>query len=164
MVWPTIKGWCRGGELVPVESVTSNDFASQLDMLSGIDAWQVAEGLAGMRGIASRVQYGTSYDSFTVRTTLPSGADTELQKRQAALADPDAGWLYPALTVQAYVKDGTLLTAAMVRTKDLIPLATQRLADGYQRPSPTRELFTWVPWEMFTAKQIHVYPPGLIAQ
>src|SRR5690606_6164676 len=69
IVWPEIKQWCRGGEIIPVESVTESGFASALDQLAGIDAWQAVEDI-GMRGIASRVQWvAKPYRSFTIRET-----------------------------------------------------------------------------------------------
>jgi hypothetical protein len=121
VVWPTIAPWCGGGELVPVESVSATEFAKTLDILSGIDAWHV-RGDGGVRGIASRVQYGAPWASFTVRFARRSGAMTEFAKRMRAIEYPVEGWLYPALTVQAYVSarsSGNLLYCCMVRTADL---------------------------------------------
>lgn len=122
VVWPAVKGACGGGELVPVEAVTATDFAKVLDMQAGIDAWQVVD-RCGMRGIASRIQWGAKcWSTFTIRFSRTSGARTEYAKRCWALEHPNQGWLIPSLTVQAYVearRTGTLLGAGLVRTKDL---------------------------------------------
>lgn len=56
-VWPAICNdeFIGGGTLTPVEGVTDADFARQLDIAGGIDAWQLVNS-GGIRGIASRVQ------------------------------------------------------------------------------------------------------------
>jgi hypothetical protein len=100
VVWPAISLDLGGGALVPVESVTSAGFAKQLDVLAGVDAWQVVDE-SGMRPLASRVQAGWGrINTFTIRWSLPSGARTEIDKRIDAIRD---GYLYPAVTVQAYL-------------------------------------------------------------
>lgn len=122
-VWPVVRPWFQGGELIPVEAVSPGRFASELDVLAGIDAWHV-DSARGVRGIASRVQWGDKiWDSFTIRRALPSGRPTEFEKRLDALDNPDAGWLFPHVTVQAYVSErgpaGRLVSAGAVKTRDL---------------------------------------------
>ena len=101
-----------------MESVTAKGFAKQLDILAGIDCWQVVGG--GMRGIASRVQFsGIDYRSFTVRYKRASGVTTEYEKRKLAIYG-DRGLLYPYLTVQAYLTKGNeFMSAGIIKTKDL---------------------------------------------
>lgn len=43
IVWPAVKGLplIGGGQLQPVEASSDAEFAKTLDMLAGIDAWQV---------------------------------------------------------------------------------------------------------------------------
>jgi hypothetical protein len=127
IVWPVVKELplIGGGQLQPVEASSDAEFAKTLDMLAGIDAWQVLTSPAAMRGLASRVQWGQAHNSFTVRIALPSGAETEYHKRIRALDQPDQGFLYPHLTVQAYLdqQGGALLSAAVVRTADLFEKA-----------------------------------------
>lgn len=123
VVWPQMRVFCGGGELMPVESVTAGQFAQALDVRAGIDAWQIHTS-HGIRGIASRVQWGDrDWGTFTVRYSRSSGATTEYEKRRAAIAS-GAGWLFPYLTIQAYVekpaREGALLSAAVCRTADLI--------------------------------------------
>jgi hypothetical protein len=116
VVWPRIRCWFGGGELVPVETTAPAPFVKQLDTLAGIDAWHVHM-LHGIRGIASRVQWvghDPAWATFTVRSYRNSeaGAETELAKRLRAIKG-GRSFLYPALTVQAYldVEGGTLLYA-----------------------------------------------------
>lgn len=127
IVWPTVKALplIGGGQLQPVEASSDAEFAKTLDMLAGIDAWQVLASPAAMRDLASRVQWGQAHNSFTVRIALPSGGETEYHKRIRALNQPEQGFLYPQLTVQAYLDQpgGTLLSAAVVRTADLFAKA-----------------------------------------
>lgn len=120
IVWPAVNEWLGGGELIPVESVTNNSFTNLLDILAGIDAWQVKNDL-GIRGIASRIQWGAHYESFTIRKKRTTGAKTELDKRLKVLTRA-GDWLFPYWTIQAYItkrKDGELLYACATKTKDL---------------------------------------------
>ena len=127
IVWPAVKDLplIGGGQLQPVEASSDAEFAKTLDMLAGIDAWQVLSSPAAMRGLASRIQWGQARNSFTVRIALPSGAETEYHKRIRALDQPELGFLYPHLTVQAYLDQagGALRSAAVVRTADLFEKA-----------------------------------------
>ncbi len=128
IVWPEISmvPLIGGGTLRSVEAVTDQGFAKELDLLAGIDAWQIlTQPASSMRGIASRVQWGTAHDSFSVRISSRYGQETEFQKRLHAVRNTEEGYIYPHLTVQAYleVRQGSLLSAAAVRTKDLIEAA-----------------------------------------
>ena len=40
-VWPVIKDSIGGGYIIPVEGVTESNFAKNLDVIAGIDAWQI---------------------------------------------------------------------------------------------------------------------------
>ena len=120
VVWPAVQEWCGGGTLIPVEVAQESHLATALDVLAGVDSWRVVGG--GVQGIASRVQYGHVYRTFTVRESRPSGADTELAKRVRAILNPKEHYLFPAFTVQAYVerrRTGQLLYVCMVRTEEL---------------------------------------------
>jgi hypothetical protein len=135
LVWPQISRCCGGGDIIPVESVSDSGFASTLDLSAGIDAWQTLEDAnAGtvLRGIASRVQWGDRvWDTFTVRRTVASGRPTEYAKRLAALNE-DRGYLYPHLTVQAYINDGVLLSVGVARTRQVI----EAVRSDKHRPNP----------------------------
>jgi hypothetical protein len=133
LVWPRFAAALGGGSLVPVESVTDSAFAKLLDTQAGIDAWQVV-GTGGLRGVASRVQWGgTCWDSWTVRTQRVSGARTERDK----LIDPDFTLIRPSYHIQAYVdgRGGRLLAAACIRTNDLVRMVLGGLV-GPERTNP----------------------------
>jgi hypothetical protein len=126
LVWPVIAVECGGGRIVPVEAVTATDFARELDILSGIDAWQIFPGNGAgeaMRGIASRVQWNQDWPTFTVRRSVRSGGPTEYHKRCAAL---EGGYLSPYLTVQAYIAGGELLSVGVATTAAVIAAVDPR--------------------------------------
>lgn len=127
VVWPVASSFpvVGGGTLRPVEAVATADFKDELDLLAGIDAWQIDRGIPMMRGLASRVQWGGRYDTFSIRYRLPSGQPTEFEKRLTSIANRDQGHLYPHFTVQAYLdqKGGNLLSCAVVETAALYEVA-----------------------------------------
>lgn len=171
-VWPSIQWACGGGELTPVESVTADGMTKTLDVLAGIDAWQVIDGRGYMRGIASRVQEirpgGGVWNTFTVRSRRANGAATEYAKRLGAIQQASEGALYPGLTVQAYVNNfdsGPLLSAAVVRTVDLImwferqaekgPLPERRATVGARRGQA--EFFYWANWSALRTDGVEIF-------
>jgi len=125
LVWPELQK-IIGGDLIHVESITEISFAKDLDQLSGIDAWHIVKGKA-IRGIASRVQEcklnWKTYDTFTVRKSRKNSKNaTEYEKRKDAIYS-NKGWLYPHLTIQAYVSskiNGCLRSFAVAETKKII--------------------------------------------
>jgi hypothetical protein len=130
VVWPEVESWCGGGELRPVEAVASAEFERSLDMLAGIDAWQIIGG-EGIRGIASRVQWikpkKPHFETFTIRYSRPNGSTTEFEKRMKSYAENNGrGFIKPELIVQGYVqeprREGKLLYACMCRGSDLYSL------------------------------------------
>lgn len=126
VVWPAIKTHLGGGRISSVEGNTASRMQKDLDRISGIDAWHIASGDQGIRGIASRVQpddgrNGFPYNSFTIRRSIKSGGDTEYHKRKKALNDTRLGYLFPPVTIQAYVEtyDGPLITVGIIHTDTL---------------------------------------------
>ena len=122
VVWPQIsQPWFGGGEVVPVETATDVKIAKALDVFAGIDLWLLRKD--GITPIASRVQFpdGRSYNTFTIRSWRKSGNDVELQRRLRALKEVQRGYLFPHVTIQAYVDNNSnrLIAAACVLTKDL---------------------------------------------
>jgi len=118
-VWPLFVDRLGGGELVPVESVTDSYFAEVLDIQAGIDGWQLVA-VGGIRGIASRVQVGTCWESWTIRSKTRGGGRTEIDK----LLEIDSTLLRPSLHIQAYTLSYQQppTAAACIRTADLIRL------------------------------------------
>lgn len=104
-----------GGSLISVEGDTLSETADLLDRLAGIDLWWVNE-QHGMRGIASRIQPGRNWRTFTIRKERESGVKTEYEKRKHAI---DNEFLYPAITYQAYVGEHGV-SIGIVHTKALI--------------------------------------------
>lgn len=138
LVWPIIKNWVGGGELLPVEAVTASGMAKDLDVLAGIDAWHIVQAEGKMRGIASRVQPMPGFRTFTIRYRRSSGASTEWEKRLRAMDKPGEGWLLPHLWCHAYrtsepVSQSRLTGAALIRTRDLFEYARSRLPDAMTR-------------------------------
>lgn len=127
VVWPVVSQFpvVGGGILRPVEAVATADFKDDLDLLAGIDAWQVDRGIPMMRGLASRVQWGGRYDTFSIRYRLPSGQPTEFAKRLTSIQNKDKGHLLPHFTVQAYLDQagGNLLSCAVIETEALFSVA-----------------------------------------
>ena len=177
VVWPQIKHWCQDGEIIPMETVTDSNFAKRLDMLAGIDAWQVVSG-KGIRGVASRVQYQYKmvfdpkakrmvekkqftkpYASFTVRKMRSSGAETEWAKRIRAIDDP-GNWLAPSLIIQAYLdrRGGRLLAAFMVENNKMFEFAKSDFENSVYEIKPNRYdgnlmAIFWVKWlEQYSVK------------
>lgn len=145
LVWPAIKDFCGGGETMPVETVSNNDFAKYLDQFSGIDFWQIVND-HGIRGIASRIQWGNvNWRTFTIRFRRFSGSATEYQKRIEAVNTGE--WLYPYLTCQAYITErrkGYMLGCAVAKTRDIF-LAIQE--GKYRKRKTLNAEFLIVGWD-----------------
>lgn len=127
------------GHFEIVESVTATPTAQALDTMAGIDIWFVNT-TGGIRGIANRVQWGDTYwRTFTVRKETARGGVTEYAKRMRALAKE---WLYPILTLQAYVTSdrSRLLGFGVAKTRDILSLIDPdndgtRHTSKYNRPA-----------------------------
>ena len=100
-----------GGQIIGVEG--TGELAQVLDMRCGIDYLLVTAD--GVRGIASRIQHGHCWRTFTVRASKTNGATTEYEKRSVALLHD---FIYPYWTVQAYIHEG-MARIGYVRTYDL---------------------------------------------
>lgn len=118
---------CRTIEIEGRAINGKNDTITQdFDIFAGIDVYQVREKAlrsdlvsafdSNMIGIASRVQYGKAWNTFTVRLNRETGATTEYAKRKYAILN---NTLYPKLTIQAYVQDDNT-TIGICQTVDLI--------------------------------------------
>ena len=157
LVWPEINHLLGGGELISVETVTDSRMADYLDWYAGIDAWLVRQPV--MFGIASRVQWGQAWDTFTVRSSRPDGGMQELQKRRLAISN---GSLWPRYTVQAYICADRLESAAIVETDHLIALCDQLKDQERRNQDGTR--FRYVKWSQCDESKILTwYSPALAA-
>lgn len=100
-----------GGKIVSVEG--TGELAQVLDIRCGIDYLLINN--EGVRGIASRIQHGHCWRTFTVRASKASGATTEYEKRSVALLH---NYMYPYWTMQTYIHENTA-RIAVCRTYDL---------------------------------------------
>lgn len=116
LVAPPLLNLVGGGTIIPVEGM-KGELEQRLDRDAGIDAILFAP--RGVYGIASRVQFGENYQSFTIRKERESGCRTEWEKLLAAIT---TNALMPTLTVQAYVDRAAnkLLAASVICTRDLV--------------------------------------------
>lgn len=88
-----------------------------MDKLSGIDL--IREDNHGLQGVAARVQFGSNFKTFTIRSKRKSGVKTELEKRFEQIKH---GYFYPAFTLQAYFdcrEKLNLQSIAIIKTVDL---------------------------------------------
>ena len=165
IVWPNISqiAFVGGGQLRLVEAVADKDFKDELDLLAGIDAWQVQYAPSAIRGIASRVQWGEARRTFTIRTRSVGGGETEFEKRIRAIENVDNGHLFPHLTIQAYLdnKGGNFICAAAIRTIDLMSCAAflkthmkyNSKLYGYQQNQDGSE-FMYIAWDYLSHKKV----------
>ena len=122
---PIVRGLLSDWHLVPVEG--KDDTVSRiLDTACGIDYLLCSPTAPNVYGVASRVQYGKNYRTFTVRKERESGAETEYSKRIKSIAH---GGLSPYYTMQAYVEDGEISGLAIVKTNDLMEYIERGFAD-----------------------------------
>lgn len=137
--WPMVQARFNAGPLLQMEGRPDVELATQLDMRSGIDGWELTRD-GGMRGVSARVQTSPlpprCWDSFTVRMARSSGAATEFSKRRDAIHG-GKGLIYPHITVQAYaeLKNGPVHSVGICKTEDLIAfidsgLHKKRFADN----------------------------------
>ncbi len=126
-----------------MEGRPDTELARELDMRSGIDGWQLMSD-GGMRGIASRIQKGKDWRTFTVRLTRDSGAKTEFQKRKEAI-ESDKGLIYPHLTVHAYseTEQGPILSVAVCKTADIIEFIERGKHKLRRAPNATFAVCHW---------------------
>jgi hypothetical protein len=182
MIWPEIKEHLGGGELMSVEQIQDSPFARLFDILAGFDAVQTTPD-GRVRGISSRIQrrpdhavirsedkYWHPYNTFTLRKSRESGAETEIEKRIRAINGES---LYPAITVQSYLetKEGPWLTIGVIETRLLFDfIADSANARNLRIEQVTRDgaaRFVVVPWwalgsdRMKVFRNPEIYPPKI---
>lgn len=171
IVWPELQKhqWFAGGTILPSEAATvevdrwvkhttrghvmdesaTAKLVRSLDCLCGIDAWHL-DGLMGMRGIASRVQWNQvreggrvsrAYRSFTVRYARQSGMETEWAKMQRLHALRSDGWVSAHFRIQAYLDKpgGALLCAFAAKQSDIAALCRDELIPAVWTIQPNRD-------------------------
>lgn len=109
-----LKGFFVCDEIYSAET-SDNEVLRKVDVLSGVDL--IVERKGHLFGVASRVQFGINYQTFTIRKQRQSGTKTELEKRIEAIK---LGAIYPKWTLQMYCDEGNdVLGLAVCLTSDL---------------------------------------------
>lgn len=143
------------GDLYSVES-SDNEILQMLDNFSGIDLIVLRD--KALRGIASRIQWGNNWDTFTIRLKRYTGTKTEYQKRIESI---ERGEFFPALTLQAYMnnrEDNKLLSMAVIKTIDLYELIETHNELFQKRTSDNEFLFIkWDDIKRLTDKKILIF-------
>ncbi|MCP4674207.1 MAG: hypothetical protein GY854_01540 [Deltaproteobacteria bacterium] len=164
VVWPELSPLIGGGEYLPVEAATTGELEKALDVLIGIDGYQINHERGFGRGVAARVSFvESSFDTFTVRYKRRNELMTEWDKRVKALDRlRRVGSDVPFFTVHAYVNlaGDQLLAACTVRTVDLIRYAKKWL-DADRRDRLWIEIngrdgtqFLVIPWDGLAAENV----------
>lgn len=109
----------------------TDDLKSKMDMYAGIDMCTIDTKNQVVQGVASRIQYGHCWETFTIRTKTDRGNyETELFKRLRAVKNGD---MYPTWTIQSYIEPDDedpkkkLCTVGIVRTYDLFDFVSEQL-------------------------------------
>lgn len=161
VVYPKLKDEnLISGELIPIESVTAEGTTKALDMLAGIDIWQIKDD-KGIRGIANRIQWGPKpWNTFTIRKKRQSGAKTEYEKRIEAITN--RAWLFPYFTCQAYITErriGYLLSVAIAKTETIFEMINKGIC--WEQPnSQDGNIFICVDWlnvKIYQPKDIKIW-------
>ena len=138
------------------ENRAKGDALKELLDFAAIDA--VAKCRRGTFGLASRVQFGVDYQSFTIRRSRPSGGETEIDKLRRAFEN---GGLRPFYHVQAFiVKNEKSATVAVGATSEIYGLVKKN-PSRWQTASKGGETFFFEPFDEVINKRVyHVTDKG----
>ena len=103
------------GRLIVIEGKTDNELAEMFDQCASIDIIRQSE--KGLEGVASRIQFGHNWRTFTVRYKRDSGSRTEYEKLVYAYKNR---LMCPKFTYQAYIENDALSGLAVVETASLL--------------------------------------------
>lgn len=132
----------KKSKLVSIEK-SKDEILMWLDQYSGID-WIAKTSENHVIGIAARIQWDHSWDTFTIRFERHTGAKTEYAKRVEAI---DKGYMYPKYTLQAYFKRKPLklLSCGIIDTKDLYSFI--EFYPGLVYESKSDNIFKFIHWQ-----------------
>jgi len=142
-----------GGKMTSLE-VIGGDIAIMLDTRAGVDLMFARQ--EGLYGVASRVQWGKSYDTFTIRTKRSSGVDTELQKR---IRQINTGAIYPKWTMQMYCNErgeDKPLSIGICLTSDLYHFIVNNRRRCWENTNNDGTSFVAVPWRKLQSAGIQM--------
>ncbi len=126
------------GQFLNIEN-SDNKGLQWLDQNAGIDLIGCHD--SKVYGIAARIQYDVSYATFTMRYERFTGSETEYSKRLETI---DTGYFHPLFTMQAYVINNRVSSAAIIKTKDLYSFIQSNPEKVYENKSDN--LFKYVYW------------------
>jgi hypothetical protein len=125
-----------------VETRADIVLCKKLDQNSGIDLF--CDNANGMRGMGLRVQNGKSFGTFTIRKERDSGAKTEYEKRKFAIKND---YLYPHLTLQAYIDNNKIEDFAVAKTKDIIQMIDSGFCKSNRTTNASFYIVKWIDLE-----------------
>jgi hypothetical protein len=132
-----------------------NDLINKLlDRDAGFDYFR--EDKNGMQGIASRVQFDDSFNSFTIRLERDSGNKTEFEKRKFAIEN---GYMYPEFTMHSYFDNRinlNLISIAIIKTIDLFNYHKMHPNDFLIQTSKNAVFYS-INWNYLKDLQIKIY-------
>ena len=123
---PIIQNLLPGWTISVVEGNDDNEICALLDMNCGIDYLLHRSSL--VFGLASRVQYGKNWRTFTIRQMRETAVKTEYEKRKSAIA---VGGIVPKYDMQMYVDRDKeeILGLAIAKTADIIEFIERGYAE-----------------------------------
>lgn len=122
LAWPVIAPMIGGGQFFSLEKLKAETTAHLLDTQVGLDGFQIL-GSGLICGVSCRMQPDTrAWDTFTIRYSRATGAETEFAKRMASILHPCPNLVQPRWIIHGYYdkQRDVLLSVAAIRTYDLM--------------------------------------------
>lgn len=141
-VTPVLRYALNAAKILPTERHNS-ELAAILDRDAGIDGI-IINADDWTFGYSSRIQFGTNYESFSIRRSRPSGAKTEYDKLLNPLQTK------PSYHVQTFVLKDEQAVIGVVETVELVRYISEHL--NQWRKTSDGETFYYVPFDEVAAK------------
>lgn len=150
------------GNIRSIET-SNNEILSLLDKYSGIDLINIDDDCGRMFGMAVRIQpiekQYKPWNTFTIRYERHTGTKTEYIKRTEAIKNED---FYPKYTIQAYTKNGEIVSAAIIMTKQLYEFIDEYINTDLVEIKTSDNSFLVVKWQDIIDKNfIMITNPGI---
>lgn len=147
----TVLAKLISGNIISIEKY-NDEILLLFDKYSGIDLLRQNEN--GLQGIASRVQFGNAWDTFTIRFSRKTGTKTEYEKRIYQIKNE---YFYPTFTLQAYFdnrNDLNLLSIAVIKTTDLYSIIE---TSNKVQTRTSDNVFKFIKWDDIDKDKIKIY-------
>jgi len=118
---------------------------SKLDEMELVDWIMVSKRTNQKYILCVRVQYDTTWNTFTIRASRSTGTMTELDKLRKGPIIPNVKYIH----IQAYVVNGVVESAAVVESKKLvnyIDTEKPRLLTSYNASGTSADFYV-IPWD-----------------